>query len=250
MKIIEEPQLEIKRKLPWFIDAFLYPLNISGFIHITLFVLLPRLWSLFIKLSLSCIPPVYHTAVGEILGPLTFIFYVLVIGYLCYYIYDCLLDSAKGGIRAPIPTFGMNPYTANVWELISKIFLVLGSFAICYCWAAVYYIFARQTDNVFWLLCAIGSFLLPMSLLAGLMFGSFDALNPIMIVNSIYKTFITYWILLFFFYILVAMIVKILPRLPLWNLVISGLRIYLIFISSYLLGRFYWMNKDGLDWGI
>ena len=250
MKIIEEPQLEVKSKLPWFIDAFLYPTSIAGLIHVTFFVLLPRLWFFLIKLSLSCIPRIYRTAAGEISGPLTVIFYVLFIGYFSYYIYDCILDSTKGCTRAPASSFGAEPYSADIWELLSKVFLVVGSIAVCFCPTAIYYIFTQRTDTVFWLLFAIGAFFLPMSFLAVTMFDSFHALSPILIMHAILRTFFAYFGLLLFFYSLCLLVVILLPRLPLWGFLIAGLRIYFIFVAAYLLGRFYWPNKNKLNWGI
>jgi len=38
VKVIEEPQLAVKRKLPWFVDALLYPISLHGMIQIGIFL--------------------------------------------------------------------------------------------------------------------------------------------------------------------------------------------------------------------
>ena len=41
MKVIEEPQLVEKRKFPWYVELFLYPLNGAGLVHLGIFVIVP-----------------------------------------------------------------------------------------------------------------------------------------------------------------------------------------------------------------
>ena len=85
------------------------------------------------------------------------------------------------------------------------------------------------------------------------MFDAFDALNPIFIIGSIFKTFLSYCGLILSLGIfggLVALIFWILGRLPILGFVSNAINLYLLFVAAHLLGRFYWWYKDKLDWGI
>ena len=95
MKVIEEPQLVVKRKLPWLIDVFLYPLNLTGIIHLIclwllVFLLCPLVME-FLGLGIEYIPIVY----------------TLPIAYVLYYFTECIRDSANGRYRDP--DFWMGP---------------------------------------------------------------------------------------------------------------------------------------------
>ena len=237
MKVIEEPQLAVKRKLPWFIDAFLYPISASGVIHIAVFAFLPLLVSFIVRLV-----PDPHFAW------LAYPVYIVFVGYLFYYFSSCVLDSAKGGFRAA--DINVQTATFDIQDCVSEIFLMLACMAICSLSAAVYYLIVRRTDLLFWILAACGIFFLPMTLLRGIMFDSFDALNPISVINSILKTFLSYCGLVVFFCGIGGFVVFILPRLVIWRLVSSAIRIYLLFVTAHLVGRFYWWHKDKLGWGL
>jgi len=111
VKVIEEPQLEVKRKLPWLIDILLYPMSVSGVIHLVIFLLAPLLINKFVLID-------YY-------GTIRLVLYILLIGYLFYYLAYCVSDSSKGGCRAPdISTQGI----PDRGDLISQIFLMLEHF--------------------------------------------------------------------------------------------------------------------------
>jgi len=239
MKILEEePPLADECKLPWLIDAFLYPVSASGMIHLLIFVFLPRLvWFLFGLLS-SFAPIDFALVVP---------FYVVFYGYVFYYIAGCVVDSARGKRRAADVTM---PETFKAGDLISHVILLFGCIAICFWPTAIYYVFTQRTDLWFWVLSACGGFFLPMSFLRGVMFDSFDALNPILIIRSIRSTFLAYCGLVLLFYALGGFITVILPRLSLWAVLSDGIKIYLLFVVVHRIGWFYWWNKDKLKWGI
>ena len=262
MKVIEEPKLaaEVKRKLPWFVDVFLYPISVSGIIHIVIFLVVPFLIGLISRLILSWFWPVG--------GLISLLLYLLYVGYVFFYLRYCIFDSSKGGLRAPDITAQPTP---DRWELVSEVFLILGSLAICFCPLALYYFFTVRVGLTFWLLFAFGSFFFPMALLAAVLFESFDALNPLSIIRSICKTFLPYCTLVPLFIVLNALIIRIIANLPEtkhWiqavdygSTVIQYLcsksfiyqtlpAIYLAMVAAHLLGRFYWLNKDRLDWGL
>jgi len=242
MKIIEEPKLNVKSKLPWIIDIFFYPISASGIIHIVIFLIIPRVIRFIDRFILDWVWPV-----GQLI---TLLLYLLFAGYVFFYLGYCIFDSSKGGYRAPDISTEPIPDKS---ELVSQLFLILGSTAICFCLAAVYYIFTRQTDLIFWILGACGAFFFPMALLSGVLFDSFDALNPISIIRSICKVLLPYCGLIFSlcaFGGLVAIISLALRRLQVLSFISDGIYFYLLLIGAHLLGRFYWWHKDKLDWGL
>ena len=255
MKVIEEPKLaaEVERKLPWPIDILLYPTSVSGIIHLVIFLLAPLL---------------IKKLVFIYFGIVSLVLYMLLIGYVFYYIGHCVFDSSKGGYRAPDISIYNVP---DRGELISQLFLMFGGVAVCFCPAAIYYVITEQTDLLFWLLSTYGIFFLPMVLLTVVMFDSVDALNPIVIIRSIFRIFFPYCGLILVFCVLGGLVAPIISNLPKPHvlqqtpfyicMVLNYLLgtafiyqkialIYLAMVAAHLLGRFYWWHKDKLDWGI
>jgi len=81
------------RRLPWFVEIFLYPLSISGIIHLVICLCTPILISLIYQFLLQQIWPISELIIA--------ILYMLFIGYVMYYLSWCIIDSTKGGWRAP-----------------------------------------------------------------------------------------------------------------------------------------------------
>jgi hypothetical protein len=264
VKIIEEPQLEVRRKLPWLIDVSLYPASVSGAIHLAIFLFLPPLaWVFLSRLA--------RAEFFFIFGPVSVGVYLLLVGYMLYYICLCIFDSAKGGRRAPDITTLDLPDTG---ELVCQLFLILGAIAICFWPAGLYYVFIKKTDLVFWMLSACGIFFLPMALLAGILFDATHALNPVFIIGSISRTFLPYCALVPLFCVLggllaviasntfnlpstqtiqqgIGQIMLVLARLFRVTLTYPGMAfIYLAMVAAHLLGWFYWWHKDKLNWGL
>ena len=181
MKILEqEPPLADECKLPWLIDAFLYPISASGMIHLAIFVIVPLLISAFIRFIWYFLGPLLELATAEITEPVALVLNVIFYSYVCYYISDCVTSSAGGHRRAADVTI---PNTISIGDFISQAFIVIGCAAICLAPILLYSVFVKRTDSWYWVLAVYGTFFLPMSLLRGIMFDSFDALNPIEIVR-------------------------------------------------------------------
>ena len=89
-----------------------------------------------------------------------------------------------------------------------------------------------------------------MCFLRGVMFDSFDALNPIEIFRSILSTFLPYCGLVLFFMVLGGFAAAVLFRLPLWDFLQTCIILYLVFVLAHRLGWFYWWYKDKLGWGL
>ena len=263
----ESPAEEIEEasryKLPWLIDVLLYPASVSGAIHLAIFLFLPPLAWAFLRLG--------PMGLFFIFVPLCVGVYLVLVGYMLYYICLCIFDSAKGGRRAPDITTLDIP---GAGELISQLFLILGAIAICFWPAGLYYVFTKKGDLVFWVLSTCGIFFFPMALLAGVLFDATHALNPVSIIGSISRTFLPYCGLVPLFCVLggllaviassifslpstqtlqqgIAQIMLVLNRLFHVSFTYPGMAfIYLAMVAAHLLGRFYWWHKDKLGWGI
>ena len=248
MKILEEePPLADECKLPWLIDAFLYPISASGMIHLVVFVIVPLLISALIRLIVYFLQPHLGLATAEITEPITIILCVIFYSYVCYYIADCVISSGRGRRRATDFTM---PNTISIGDFVSQAFIIIGCVGICLSPVLLYSVLAKRNDLWFLALSAYGIFFLPMSLLRGIMFDALDALNPIEIVRSICSALLPYCGLVLFFLVVGGSVVVVIPRLPLWEFLKDALGVYLVFVLAGRLGRFYWWYKDKLNWGI
>jgi len=248
MKILEEePPLADECKLPWLIDAFLYPISASGMINLAVFVILPKFISLLVFVLASLLAPFLQSGTSYIMTLLTLPFYIVFGCYVVYYVAHCVIDSTKGRRRATdLPIANI----FSIRELVEQAILLLGCVAICFCATGFYYLFTRRIDYWFWVLLSAGGFFLPMCFLRGVMFDSFDALNPIEISRSILSTFLPYCGLVLFFMALGGFAAAVLFRLPLWGFLQTCIILYLVFVLAHRLGWFYWWYKDKLDWGL
>lgn len=249
-----------QRKLPWLIDIFLYPLSISGLIHLVIFLCAPIFISLIDQFRLQYIWPVSELIIA--------ILYILFVGYVLYYLSWCIIDSTKGGLRAPDISFQPSPAKREIIECAG---IFLACIVVCFWPAAVYFIFTRKPDFFHWLLTAIGTLFFPMALLAGFLNDSIKGLNPVLIIKSVIKTFPAYFPVVIFFAGFYAVLSIVTPQPPqskglepillylsqVINNIFSArfaLRltgfIYLAMIGAHILGRFYCRCKDKLDWEV
>lgn len=243
----EEDESATDRKLPWLVDIFLYPASASGLTHLGIFTIIP----------------LFIAVVSRLLGTfglgfsiLGLIVRVMVSLYLCWFVTECVRDSAKGGTRAP-EAFA----TADFGEMWSQAQHIIGCYLIFVGPMGFYYIFTQRTDIVFWLLLTYGVVFLPMGLLACVMFDSIRGLNPVLLIASILSTVVQYCGLI----LLIGGVIVILrvmtsveidqeQRSPIIGLLLASvfyaLSLYAAFIVSHLLGRFYWRYQDKLNWEV
>jgi ribosomal protein S27E len=230
-----------QRKLPWFIDMFFYPISTSCMVHLAILSFLPRMLLPLGHLSYWIYPPIFG------LG-----FLVIFLGYLFYCLSDCIEDSANGGRRAP--NIDVSPTVLlNAGELILPVLKVFVCTAVCLGPLWAYFIITRRTDLIFWLLVTYGVIFLPMVLLATVLFDSFRALNPILIIPSMFNVFLPYCgLVLLFFAVggLVAIIMAIMPQSRLISYILSAVCIYLTMVMAHLLGRFCYKYKEKLNWEV
>lgn len=238
VEVIEESQLEGKSKLPWFIDVFLYPLDLSGVIHVLalwflVFLLCPLIMAT-VGLGIEYIPIVYS----------------LPIAYVLYYLTECIRDSAMG--RCSAPDYWMHPTDSDKWDCIGQLFLVVGSVAVCFCPVSVYYIVTGRTDLIYWLLMACSGFFFPMVLLSVVLQDGVWGLNPFRIVVSILRTFPGYLFAVWVFWVpsgiacFIIFFFKHSNRLTHLGSRLAG--VYLLMVASHVLGRFFYRQEERLRW--
>jgi hypothetical protein len=224
---------------PWFIDIFEYPLSSSGILHIGGFCA---------ALFIGCPFLFYTMGFGIEFIPLI---YALPIGYLLFYFTECIRDSASGSRRASFETEGLDR-----WDCYSRLFLVVGCIAACFCPAAAYYAFTRQSDWTYRLLLGSGGFFFPMILLSAVLFDSLEALNPIFIVRSIARTFFPYCGMVLILFGGMMLFLKIGPGIisrqyvPIGTFIIRLVQFYMVFVGVALLGRFFRKYKSKLRWEV
>jgi hypothetical protein len=238
----EEPLPADEYKLLWFIDIFLYPFNLGGVIHLIglwllLFLFCPFIIA-FVGLGIEYIPLVYF----------------LPVAYTLYYFAECIRDSASGACRAPdLRAIQVKP---DRWDYVSQLLIVVGSIAVCFSPVAVYYIVTERCDLIYWLILACGGFFFPMVLLAVVLFDSFNALNPILIIGSIFRTLPPYCGMVIFFYAGALLFMKIDPPVNrFWLLstvpfLIKVVQLYMILVAIGLLGRFFHRFEKKLNWEV
>ena len=228
------------RRLPWFVDIFLYPISASGLVNLAILSFLPRM-----------LPPLGHLNYW-MHPPLSLGLIVVFIGYLLYCLSDYIRYSAGGKRRAP--NIDLSPSVLlNAGELIMPILNTFVCIAVCVGPLLAYLIITKQTDIIFWLLVTYGVLYLPMVLLAVVLFESLRALNPILIIASMFNVFLPYCgLVLLFFAVcgLIAIIIVIMPQSFIISYILSAICLYLTMIMAHVLGRFCYQYKERLNWEV
>lgn len=246
-----------ERKLPWFIDVVFYPTNPWGLTSLGIFVfgsamvgfmgfLLGRLLH---SLDLGEFARVIAWPMAIVLAILRGIFYA----YIFWYFGLCIRDSAAGGVRAPsvLTLSGGDDLSDMAMEMLR---LACG-IIICIGPALAYNRVTERTDIYFWLIQSIGVFFLPMAVLAVVMFGSLEGLNPVLIISSMFRSFIEYLGAVAAFYVPLAIVgffglARIFGASVLSALVTKLVVVYLLLVAAHILGRFYWRNQEKLNWEV
>lgn len=244
----EETEPAGHRRLPWFIDIFLYPVSWSGLTHLVIFTIIPTLIA------------ILRTSLGKaamIVGLPGFIINILIFLYIGWYFTECVRDSAKGGTRAPEAFASM-----GAGEMWSQIQHIVGCYLILISPAFFYSLYTGKFDAVYWGLLITGSFFFPMSLLACIMFDSISGLNPKLLIGSIFSTFFQYCVLvllviavIFIFTQLVGMVETETPKKLSASMLILGgalffVGLYIAIVIAHIIGRFYWRYEDKLNWEV
>jgi hypothetical protein len=239
------------------LDVFAFPFSMSGVIHLLLFWFGPFLLGLFARVfAFACC---YFQIL--VLG-----LYIAMIGYLYYYLSNCVIAAAKDERLAPDVSLDDPPAFT---DLLRRFLLILGGTLICFGPALLYMLYFYilpavghfwvghaeplnwRADHVYWFLYGFGIFLYPMFMLAVSMFDSAAALNPFLIIGSIARTFLPYCGLAVIF-CAIGLFINLISRLQPGGipLLIWGFDIYLAFVAAYILGRFFRRYENRLLWEI
>jgi hypothetical protein len=104
------------------------------------------------------------------------------------------------------------------------------------------------------IIVAAGLFFLPMVLLSTILHDSLWGLNPILIVLSIIRTHVRYLLLVLCFCIPFGLYIALAIYSRHWGswltLPAEAIALYLAYVGSAMLGRFYYRNESCLDWGV
>jgi len=265
----------VERRLPWFVDIFLYPANASGLTIIGIVAGIPLLFAglvWILGMVTAVFPPMFAGLV--IVAVIGFIVRIVLYLYLCWYLCECIRHSAQGGRRAPQTM----PQTPDIGEILLQFFTVLVCLIVFWGPVVLWYfrtlcrflasLFTRGAPTAVFqpaiaanlvitvLLLAYAIFFFPMALLAVVMFDSLSGLNPVLIVQSIYGTFRRYCGMLLVFCLLWALAVQLSHFATLYSLLsplaavfLSGcIGIYTLMVQAHILGRFYCKNEQALYW--
>ncbi len=239
-----------KRKLPWPLDIFLYPISTPGLTILAIIIGIPLVFRIVVKLLSILIlrfPPLLVFL--ALFVPIAFIVRIIMGLYLYWYFCECIRDSAAGGLRAP-ETMGGAPGLGDMfWQMIRVVVCCAFFFAPI----LIYFINTRETDIIFWSLLTYGVFFFPMGLLAVIMFDSFAGLNPFLFIASIFSTFFQYCGLIILFGLLSFLFIKtssILPQSQILGFFLGIGFIYLLIVAAHLLGRFYFRYQEKLYWEV
>jgi hypothetical protein len=242
-----------ERKLPWLIDIFLYAASRPGLTILGIIIVVPLLFKFIVQL-LGAVTLVFPPMLVffSFFVAIDFIVNILLALYMYWYLCECVRDSAAGGLRAP-ETIGTTP---GLGEMLWQMIRILICFAFFAGPSLVYFFHIRKTDTIFWILLVYGASFFPMGLLAVVMFDSFSALNPLLLIKSIFNSFFQYCGLVLLFCglgVVAVVIALILQRFRIsWVLayLLSILFVYLLMVSAHLLGRFYWKYQERLNWDV
>lgn len=228
----EQTERTGQRKLPWFIDFFLYPISLPGLINMGIFILLPVL------LIVRQLFPI----------PLIWSFLTLIVTvYMYYYFIECIYDSAVGGTRSP----RIIPKVLEISDVFIRLLSAAGCFFVVFGPVLLYFGFTKRIDVFFWLLIIYAVFFFPMALLAAVTFDFSSGFSPLSWFMSIFKTFLQYIGLVLIVCAIVGLVIWLSSALHdsrILAFIVSVLSIYLIMLVAHLFGRFYWRYKEKLNW--
>lgn len=223
-----------KRKLPWLIDIFLYPISASGLINLGMFFLGPVILKI---LSIALFP----------LAIIFVIMRIILAFYFCWYIAECVRDSAEGGTRAPSV---LTSDGDDLGGLFSAWVNLIMCYLVCFGPAFFYRLYTDQQDSIYWGLMGYSALSFPLLFLSVLIIDSVSAWNPFMLIFSFIKLLPQYLIASAVLFGVIGCF-HVMPSVdnPVLSIFSNLIMTYVMFTGAHLLGRFYWLNRARLDWG-
>ena len=237
----DETETVGERKLPFFIDIFLYPMSFWGLVNLAIIIGVPELMDFLQKImiiQLSCL-----------FGLIALIIKVIVFLFMYWYFAECVRDSAEGGLRAPNVRGDVPGAVDMFWQMVN----IIGCFGVFFMPFVFYVLFVKRADVIFWLLLIYAVFFFPMALLAVVVLDSPLGLNPRLLYSSISNTFRQYcgFVLLI---VAAILLISVLGQKGgdsgYLAFIVRYASVYLVFVAAHLLGRFYWRNQEKLNWKV
>jgi DNA-directed RNA polymerase subunit RPC12/RpoP len=232
------PEYSGERKLPWPIDVLLYPLSGPGLIILGIVIVIPLL----IDLARGMLGPF----AGFILVPGLIVDGVILL-YFLWYVAECIRDSGLGGVRAP-DTLAQSPGLSEMFSRMGRTFACI---AVSLLPLSVYWWRVRTTDATYSSLLALGVAICPMALVSATMHDSIGGLNPFLLVVSVLRTFLSYLGLILILGLMTFLLFRIQWAVAddfVLRFVVGNAEYYPMLIAAHLVGRFYWRNRERLDW--
>ena len=233
-----------KRKLPGFIDVFLYPASFWGLIYLGIFIGVPVLIDLIEKIIFDMLIYLYW-----LIG---FVIKAVVVLFMYRYFAECVRDSADGGLRAPKVKKVIGD-TPPLRDMFRQMVNIIGCFGIFFGPFVLYVYNVRRAGIIFWLLLIYGIFLFPVGLLGIVVFDSMAGLDPRLIYKSISNTFWQYCGLVLLF-VAAVLLIGVLGQKASESehlvILVRCAAFYLLFVAAHLLGRFYWKYQEKLKWEV
>ncbi len=221
------------------LDLLLYPMNVSGVIHLLIFSLLPPIWTQAMKLEFWMSP-----GIGRLF------YLVLLTLYFVHYIATCLSGSAQGQTRAADINSDSSPLSVDA--LLSTSQTIFPAVALVWAGPIAYVVIRERVDWIVMLWVATAGFLFPMVLLSVNDFDSLRGANPFLVLPSIMSVLGPYCGLVLAMCVLTAlagglMYLSVGPS-GLW--IVRPPIFYISLVQIHLLGRFYWRYQERLKWGV
>jgi hypothetical protein len=223
---IESAEAVGERKYPWPIDILLYPVSICGIVNIFVIVLGPVVVS-FLPFG----------------GLIRWIFAL----YACWYLSECVKESASGQTRAPIVIASSDD---DLGGMFGSFVNIIACCFVCFAPSVAYRVIAERQDNLYWILLLSGTLIFPMLFLAVTLFDTSSAWNPFRLIISIIKTFPQYLALTGCLMAIIILFHNLPPALGGFfvSRIVKFVILYVFMIYAHLIGWLYYNNEKRLDW--
>jgi DNA-directed RNA polymerase subunit RPC12/RpoP len=220
-------------------DFLLYPLNISGIIHLLIFSLLPPLWAQASTLRFWMAPGI---------GPLCWL--VVLTLYFVHYLATCLSDSAQGGTRAVDINSAGTPLSTDA--LLSTFGTIFPVVALAWGPPLAYGLIKGRADWVLAVWVPAVGFVFPMTILSVNYFDSVRGANPVLVLPSIASVLGPYCVLVLCLFVLGGLsgLLMHLSASPHGGWLARPPLIYVFLVQTRLLGGFYRRYQEQLNWGV
>jgi hypothetical protein len=172
--------------------------------------------------------------------------------FVLIYLRRILLSSAEGDSRPPAwPEFDMEALKETALQFIAVYLVSFGPWTVCRLWLQPA---TEGTKTLCYSLLGLGACYFPMALLAVVIYDNLSALNPLLFLVSVVRTFPKYFGLGAFLgtlfglgYVLGSALASL--KWPLLTAALSSFgEVYAAVILMRALGWFYYRGKDSLGW--